>query len=92
MARRQVIEVVCDRSKRKDLQEKEELTDEAEIELHIRGKVTSFKDLCGRCREACTSYANRILKVDDKAEDKKPIAPAVQLTTAPDTKKKGIFG
>ena len=94
MARREVIEVLCDRCKRKDLQDKTELSDESEIEIHIRGKVISFKDLCARCRDAVTGYVNKITKEDDVKAEEKPIEgkPAVQLTAVGQPPKRSIFG
>jgi len=100
MARREVVEVLCDRCKRKDLQDKKELSDEPEIEIKIRGKVIVFKDLDARCRDAVTGYVNKIVMKDDDGKEEKSAdgKPVVQLAAvpAPDQAKaqakKGIFG
>ena len=93
MARREVIEVVCDRCTKKDLQDKKELSDEPEIEISLRGKVITYTDLCARCRDAVTSYVNRITKEEETKTEDKTTPPLAAVPPAGATPaKKGIFG
>jgi hypothetical protein len=88
MARREVVEIVCDRCGKKDLQEKQDLQDAPELEVSFRGEKKTYKDLCLRCREAVRGYFLRMTKQEEETT-KAPAAPAPE----PDGgKKKGIFG
>jgi len=71
MARRDVVEVVCDRCGRKENQNVSELPSPAgpEFEATFSNEKTSFGDLCRRCRNAVRGYYARILcKTEDKTE------------------------
>ena len=81
MARREVLEIVCDRCGKKDLQTKDQLSDEPELVATFRGQKTEYKDLCLRCRDAVMGYFNRMTKRDD--EEKKADAAPAPATVAP---------
>ena len=69
MARREVVEVVCDRCKRVDIQTKEDKKGAAaELEISFQGEKHSYEDLCRRCRDAVKNYYLRITKQDEEPE------------------------
>lgn len=98
MARREVIEVVCDRCKRTDNQLKDAVPNtggEPELVIILHGKKTVYTDLCRSCRETVTNYHGSITKDRKKAEPtEKDATPAPKegepaVSTAV---KHGIFG
>ena len=92
VARRKVVEVVCDRCKKPDLQEEQDLQEEAELDVTFRGKKISYKDLCRRCREAVQGYFMRMTKQEeDKKDAAAPAVPALAAVPAP-VEKKSLFG
>lgn len=83
MARRQVLEVTCDRCSRTETQPTDEFNearganktepdDTAELQVYIpglqKGKIV-FTDLCRRCRTAVHNYVKQILKVPREQEE-----------------------
>jgi len=75
MARREVLEVTCDRCKRNDLQEKGQLVDTDELVATFRGQTVKYKDLCRRCREAVEGYFKRMVKVSEEPKVTDPATP-----------------
>jgi len=80
MARRQVVEIQCDRCHRVENQEivsedksGNPANDGKELIITFRGKTVEYGDLCKRCREACTNYINSLTKKPD--EEKAPAVP-----------------
>ncbi len=75
MARREVVEVTCDRCGKVETQSSdvapkgEDAKDEVLVIFH--GEKASFEDLCKRCRSAVKGYYERIAK---KADDQAPAA------------------
>lgn len=67
MARREVLEVVCDRCSRTETQAKEEVSPVNTAEFKgVMGKDTiEYADLCRRCRSAVTNYFDKIRKFDE---------------------------
>jgi len=77
MARREVLEITCDRCKHNDLQEKSQLSETDELVITLRGQTVKYHDLCVSCRQAITGYFNRIIQVKrDKPSDKPVEKPA----------------
>lgn len=67
MARRDVVEVVCDRCGRVETQSSDDKGGpETEVSVTFRGETHSYDDLCKRCRNAVKGYFDRIAK---KADD-----------------------
>ena len=62
MARREVIEITCDRCKRTETQNKREVSpeDEDELEVTFGGSTTKYADMCRRCRGTVSNYVARI--------------------------------
>jgi hypothetical protein len=93
MARREVVEVVCDRCNRKENQNVSELPSSAGPELTVTflGETAQFSDLCKRCRAAVRGYYCRILR---KVEDTTEIEAITSGEAAPDEvkKKHGFLG
>lgn len=85
MARRQVVEIKCDRCQRVENQENTSVPAGVEDELSVtfQGRTIKYHDLCKRCREACANYFKSLTK---QPEDEKK-APA-----APTTEKSGFLG
>ena len=78
MARREVLEVTCDRCKRNDLQEKSQLVETDELVVSFRGQTTKYHDLCSRCREAISGYFKRMVKIEEEKtleKIEKPVEP-----------------
>lgn len=78
MARRQVVEVTCDRCNRTETQNTstEPMRSESgkELTLAFNGKVVEYEDLCTRCRGAVEGYANQITKdAKPKPKIEKPV-------------------
>jgi hypothetical protein len=87
MARREVIEVTCDRCERTETQAKDSMPKipdgGAELTLNFHGETVKYVDLCKRCRDAIKNYVGSITKKKD--EEPKP---PVKL----EDKKKGFLG
>lgn len=85
MARRDVIEITCDRCGRTETQSSTEAPKSGapEIEGSFHGEKVCFNDLCKRCREAVKGYFSRISK---KADDQ------AATPEAPEPKKHGFLG
>jgi len=72
MARRQVVEVTCDRCKKTETQDTESApTEGKELEVHFRGQSVNYADLCKRCRSACENYFKSMTKQVEEVEDPK---------------------
>ena len=76
MARRQVLEIVCDRCDRTETQplvEGTERLDQPEFEAVFGAQKLKFQDLCTRCRKALEGYFKSIAmqKDEKKPESKK---------------------
>jgi len=86
MARREVIEVTCDRCARTETQPKSnEPMHTPELRVTFHGVTTEYGDLCVRCRSAVENYFKSMTKRNDeeeKAPDKSEEPPA----------KTGLFG
>ena len=96
MSRREVLEIVCDRCQKKDLQTKDQLSDEPELVATFRGQKTEYKDLCIRCRDAVMGYFNRMTKRDDEEKKSEVAATTVEnpnlSVVQPAEKKRGFLG
>lgn len=101
MARRDVIEVTCDRCGRTETQGSTELpqVEGPEIEVSFHGERFVYNDLCKRCRVAVEGYFSRIAKkADEQAkksetdEDAPEAASASTSETQGEAKKKGFLG
>ena len=97
MARRDVVEVTCDRCGKTETQGSADApkADGPEIEATFHGEKVSFGDLCKRCREAVRGYFTRISKkADDQVEKGSNVTP-IDPTQAPkpdEPKKRGFLG
>lgn len=70
MARREVVEVECDRCGRTETQGPEdEGGPNSEVSVTFHGETYTYDDLCKRCRSAVKGYFDRIAK---KADDQVP--------------------
>ena len=88
MARREVIEVICDRCGRTETQaqgDRPEATGGGsyEFKISLHGKETSYEDLCVSCRKSLANYYAKIIKAKmdptEKAEVGSPgLAPVPQ--------------
>jgi hypothetical protein len=89
MARREVVEVLCDRCGRTETQAKDIKTlDEPEFEVSFRGQKKKYNDLCHRCRGAVEGYFKQATKtVSDKDID----APKVDGPAPVESVKKSLF-
>jgi len=90
MARRQVLELVCDRCGKTETQElssqpKSEGSKELEIKFH--GETMSFEDLCHRCRRACVNYIKQL-----KMETEEKKTESVDSSPPPVEEKRSLFG
>lgn len=91
MARREVIEVTCDRCGRTEVQVKDEVSppDNREFEgslftnsdgpQNLKNKVVFFDDLCKRCRRAVTNYFSKIHKVSEEEYVEQEEEPKAQV-------------
>ena len=81
MARRQVIELSCDRCGKVETQPVVEQTRASKFELEIsfNGQEVKYEDLCRRCRSACENYFKNMTKQpepeEEKTEEKKEESP-----------------
>jgi len=87
MARKQVLEIECDRCKKVETQPIPKGPDadkKAEVVVSFRGEEVVYGDLCTRCRRACENYFKSMTRQtdDDKADETEPKAAA----------KKGLLG
>lgn len=97
MARREVVEVVCDRCNRTETQAPGSLpkTDGPEATFRFHGAVVDYNDLCRRCRDTLANYFSKITKVKEEDESKPSVAAvkdSKEGSTAATAVKKGIFG
>jgi len=72
MARREVVEIICDRCKRVETQspssvpDKEKVAQELLIDFH--GKKVVYEDLCRKCRKTVGNYYDKITKAPEEEE------------------------
>jgi len=100
MARREVVEVTCDRCGRVETQASSEAPKgdvENEVSITFHGETHSFEDLCKRCRSAVKGYYERIAKLaDDQAKPTNakvtPLDPASSPAQKPPEKKRFLGG
>jgi hypothetical protein len=97
MARREVVEVTCDRCKRTETQKpgliaaRDKMTHEFTLNLH--GEQVQYEDLCKSCRKTLKNYADKIMKVPVEKKEEEAEAKVVPVP-APDKeepKKGGLF-
>lgn len=63
MAKQQVVEVQCDRCKRKEYRSVTQVeVPKTELELDFRGMKIKFDDLCEPCRTTISNYVDNIKK------------------------------
>lgn len=84
MARREVVEVTCDRCGKTEIQTSSQLwKGEGQIfHAKFEDKPVVFEDLCTRCRRAMANIWSRILRVSDDEEDAKNETPGVPTDRA----------
>ncbi len=77
MARREVIEISCDRCKRIETQGKtKEDIPRPEFTITLRGKTTSYEDLCKRCRDTLANcYSSATKAKEEGAKPPLKVAP-----------------
>jgi len=68
MARREVVEILCDRCKKVEVVPKETGSgvDKQALSMSFYGQQVTYNDLCKRCRGALESYFKRITLQDDE--------------------------
>jgi phage FluMu protein Com len=71
MARRQVLEIRCDRCKKVETQEIKPEEEKPEIELTVSfgGKSVEYEDLCNRCRSSIDRYFKQMTLQNEKTEE-----------------------
>lgn len=74
MARRQVIEIICDRCGKMENQAPDSPKEEgkAEFKVFFEGKKVAFDDLCERCRKALRNYVEKIARESKDDDQEKP--------------------
>lgn len=82
MARREVVEVLCDRCKRVEMVPKGEalpVSNEPYFSIHFGAQSASFTDLCKKCREALAGYfAHCTLAKKDEPQEEAATSPAAR--------------
>lgn len=92
MARREVIEIICDRCKRVETQapssvpDKEKVAQELIINFH--GKKVVYDDLCRKCRKTVSNYYDKIIKAPEEEE---PTKKPEETPTPEPAPKGGLF-
>lgn len=86
MARREVVEVLCDRCKRVDLVPKNEAPPEGAepfFKIQLGDQSVAYVDLCRKCREALTGYFKHctLVKKDDAEQPAKPVEAVQSVQT-----------
>ena len=78
MARREVIEITCDRCTRTETQDKDSGNiPSPELQVTFHGASFSYEDLCKRCRAAVAGYFGQMTKQKKEEETQSPEAPKV---------------
>ena len=94
MARREVVEVVCDRCSRTETQAPDSgpKTEGPEAKFMLHDAEVVYQDLCRRCRDTLGNYYSKIIKAKEE-EEKKPPVKAVDTgkQTTAQAVKKGLF-
>lgn len=72
MARRKVVEVICDRCGKTETQEPSQETkaEGPELIIGFQGERREYVDLCMRCRNACEGYFKSLTKQTETQEPK----------------------
>lgn len=93
MARREVVEIVCDRCGRTENQNASELpsSDGPELDVAFLKERVQFNDLCKRCRDAVRGYFCRIRKKVEDKEEIEAITSGEDSATQEEVKKKHGF-
>ena len=69
MARRQVVEITCDRCGKVETQPLQQgVRPEFELEIMFQGQEIKYEDLCTRCRGAVENYFKSMTKQPDEEE------------------------
>ena len=92
MARRQVLEVTCDRCNKTETQSIDDKADNfagEELAVTFHGQTVKYGDLCKRCRGACENYFKSMTKQTD--EEKKAIEEE-ETKNVPPGKPQGFLG
>ena len=88
MARRQVVELICDRCGKTETQEPSQVASAQpgvpELVVGFLGDKHEYMDLCLRCRKACEGYFKSMTKQTEQAEQP-------EGTTA-EPERKGLLG
>jgi len=88
MARRQVLEVTCDRCSKTETQDVESVPEKGdELEVTFHGQTVKYADLCKRCRGACENYFKSLTKQPDADEE-----PEKKEEATPPGKPQGFLG
>jgi hypothetical protein len=93
MAKREVVEVTCDRCKKTETQGKDEgVTDGVEFEgaLQVPGSPKlsiKYADLCRNCRRSVRNYFNRIAKVEEEKDEEKKVEKKPEIKSVISNKK-----
>ena len=88
MARREVIEVTCDRCTRTETQSPDSIPKKGatgpEASFKFHDQEVSYDDLCRRCRDSLGNYFSKIIK--EKVEDEEASPVQVVKDDTPDKK------
>lgn len=75
MAKRNVVEIVCERCDRVEYVKPDEYQEEPDLVITCGGKTVTFEDLCSSCKKTVGNLADQITKKiswkRNKDEDKK---------------------
>ena len=76
MARREVIEVLCDRCNRTETQAPGSApkTTGPEATFKLHDQEVTYGDLCRRCRDTLVNYFSKIIKEKTDNEDSPPVS------------------
>ena len=95
MARREVVEVTCDRCKRTDYQAPGDRPETGEGSTHefqilLHDKKVEYVDLCKSCRKTLGNYFDKIIKAP-KPDDQGSEKGESESTPSPPPARSGLF-
>lgn len=95
MARREVVEITCDRCSRTETQapgtvpKRDGMVHEFTVNFH--GQQMQYEDLCRRCRNTLSNYYDKIIKASKDEDEKEAPAPETKAAAPNPPPKAGLF-
>lgn len=69
MARKQVVEIICDRCEKQEYVSPKDATETPDFEGQLLGEKLKYDDLCTRCKGTLRNYYAKIAKKEEASDE-----------------------